>query len=68
MSVMKGSNMGSMNGTFDVGCLEESQGACSQGRKWVEFPFAIYSFLWTLGDFKADGEERNPSSGKHFQI
>lgn len=53
MSVMKGSNMGSMNGTFNVGCLEESQGAFSQGRNWVEFPFAIYSFPWDTRRFQS---------------
>lgn len=68
MSVMKGFNMGSMNGTFDVGYLEENQGACSQRRKRVNFHLQFILFHGTPGDFKADGEERNPSSGKRFQI
>lgn len=65
---MKGPNIGNKNETFHVCCLEESQDLAHREETWVEFPFAINSFPWTPRDFKADGKERNPGSGKYFQM
>ena len=62
--------MGSMNGTFNAGHFEESQGACSQGRDpdGISFHLQFVLFYVTPRNFQADGEERNPSSGTYFQI
>lgn len=50
--------MGSMNGAFDVGCLEDGQEACLQGRDRDEFSLAIYSFSMQPQEISKQMERR----------